>query len=158
MYKRQATDDVGNVAVCSFSITQNPLPTADAGNDTTIQLGAPVTLGGNPTGSGNPGPFSYLWFPAYDLDDPTVANPVATPTETTTYILYVLTPDGCAGTNTVTVSVNGNALNGSTSKQDGIRIAAYPNPASEILTVNADAGHNEAGIESMTLYLSLIHI
>ena len=77
---------------------------------------------------------------------------MATPTETTTYILYVLTPDGCAGTNTVTVSVNGNALNGSTSKQDGIRIAAYPNPASEILTVNADAGHNEAGIESMTLY------
>ncbi|GAB4333353.1 MAG: hypothetical protein Kow00127_24830 [Bacteroidales bacterium] len=41
------------------------------------------------TATGGSGTYSYLWSPADGLDDPTSANPVATPSETTTYTVSV---------------------------------------------------------------------
>src|SRR5581483_4181590 len=60
-------------------------PTAFAlnpGNNATICTGDSVRLGGSPTG---PVGATYSWSPAAGLSSPTAANPMASPTVTTTY-------------------------------------------------------------------------
>ncbi len=47
---------------------------------------------------------SYLWMPAAGLNDPTVANPIAAPTETTTY--QVIISQGSCFKDTLTTEVN----------------------------------------------------
>ena len=53
-----------------------------------------------------PAEASYTWTPAGSLDNPNVANPTATPEETTTYTVSITTPEGCATTRDVTVTVS----------------------------------------------------
>lgn len=60
---------------------------ADAGPDRVIADGATTLLGGPLTTAG-PG-YTYRWFPANYLDDPSKANPVATPLSSYTYYLAV---------------------------------------------------------------------
>lgn len=67
----------------------NPLVVAFAGNDTAICFGESVTLGGAPTGKKGTGALKYKWSPSTGLSNATIANPVATPTETTTYYVVV---------------------------------------------------------------------
>ena len=49
---------------------------------------------------------SYEWSPATGLSDPTVADPLAFPTTTTTYTLTVTNEHGCTATDEVTINVN----------------------------------------------------
>jgi hypothetical protein len=101
-----ATDDAGNSATCSFDVTVNPLPTADAGADVTISSGGNATLGGIPTATnGTPG-YTYQWFNlAGGGTISTVANPTVSPIITTEYQAYVIDTNGCAGTDVVVVTV-----------------------------------------------------
>jgi hypothetical protein len=67
------------------------------------------TIGTYNTGYANipPPVFTYSWSPAASLSDATIANPVATPTATQTYILTVTeTSSGCTNTANVIVTVN----------------------------------------------------
>jgi len=52
---------------------------------------------------------SVLWVPSIGLNDPTIANPIANPTETTTYTAIVISNEGCQQNVEVTVSI-GNEL------------------------------------------------
>ncbi len=97
------TDFNGCTASCTFTITVNPLPTANAGTDAVIILGNSTTLNGTATG-GNP-PYAYAWSPAASLSDPLIANPVATPAVTTIYTLTVVDTYGCYDSDEVTVTV-----------------------------------------------------
>jgi gliding motility-associated-like protein len=72
--------------------------TADAGEDVEVISGKSATLQGK-------GGVSYKWFPAEGLSNPNIANPVASPTKTTTYALEVVTEFGCVSTDEVTVTV-----------------------------------------------------
>ncbi len=47
----------------------------------------------------------YQWEPAESLDDPTAANPMATPSETTTYTVTITDENGCTSVASVTVEV-----------------------------------------------------
>lgn len=47
----------------------------------------------------------FLWFPFDGLDDPTSPTPVASPSQTTTYIVSVSNDDGCSVQVSVTVEV-----------------------------------------------------
>lgn len=76
-------------------------PPIDAGNDATVCGGVPVLLGGSPTSV--PGS-TFLWSPSTGLDDPTSANPVASPVATTIYVLTV-SNDTCTSTQAVTVTI-----------------------------------------------------
>ncbi len=76
----------------------NPTPTANAGSDKTIQNGESIQLQGS-------GGSSYLWSPTTGLSNPNIWNPIASPSETTTYTLTV-TENGCTDTDTVTVIVD----------------------------------------------------
>lgn len=91
----------------SINVNILPAPFADAGNDTTICLGDSVQLGGSPTG---PGGSTFTWTPATGLSSTTVANPMAFPSSTTTYIVSV--DNGiCPTTDTVTVFVGSALIN-----------------------------------------------
>ncbi|MBQ20608.1 MAG: hypothetical protein CMD31_07615, partial [Flavobacteriales bacterium] len=79
-------------------VTVSPLPTANAGNDTTICIGDSVQL--NATGGA-----SYTWTPAGSLTNPNIANPIAFPNTTTTYVVTVTDGLGCVDTDTVIVTV-----------------------------------------------------
>lgn len=73
---------------------------ANAGPDVTICRGSPVRLQGS-------GGSSYLWSPVDGLSDPEIANPIASPNVTTTYLLVVKDATGvCEGSDEVTVTVN----------------------------------------------------
>jgi gliding motility-associated-like protein len=78
----------------SLVITVLPLPSADAGNDTSACTG-PVQLNAS-------GGLNYSWSPAAGLSNPNIANPVATPAGTTTYTVTV-SNGACTDTDEVTV-------------------------------------------------------
>jgi len=82
------------------TVTVSQTPTAEAGVYGTY-TGIPVPLGNISSG---PGTFS--WSPATGLNDPAVAQPLASPGITTTYTLTV-NNNGCIATDTVTVTFGG---------------------------------------------------
>lgn len=66
--------------------------------DAAICLGGSTTLGAS-------GGVEFTWTPATGLSDPTIAAPVASPTDTTTYSVSIITPEGCEIIDSVTVNV-----------------------------------------------------
>jgi gliding motility-associated-like protein len=80
---------------------------AEAGKDTAICLGNSITIG-RVTSPG----LTYSWQPATGLSNSTIAQPIATPTLTTTYYLTASLIGGCSKLDTVTITVvNANAGN-----------------------------------------------
>lgn len=75
-------------SLATVVVTVLPELIADAGPDRVICSGSATMLGGIPTG-GTQG-FQYLWTPATGLSDPSVRNPIASPTSTTQYTLTVI--------------------------------------------------------------------
>jgi gliding motility-associated-like protein len=89
----------GCTATDQLQVTVFPSPTANVVTaDTTIQSGASVQLTGVGIGQAN-------WSPATGLSCTNCLNPVATPTETTTYTLTIYNADSCSATETVTITV-----------------------------------------------------
>jgi gliding motility-associated-like protein len=52
---------------------------------------------------------TFQWQPTFGLNDPNSANPIAAPTETTTYYVTALDANGCVVTDSVIVVVNKDA-------------------------------------------------
>lgn len=94
-----ATNSMGtNTYTVANYITVNAIPTANAGSDVAICTGSSTTL--TATGGG-----TYSWTPSTGLSATNIANPVANPTNTTTYSVTVTT-GGCSATDAMTVTVN----------------------------------------------------
>lgn len=72
----------------SLTVYVNPAPVPDAGPDGDICYGRSYTLQGS-------GGAQYIWSPAIYLNTTSGANPVATPSRTTTYSLTVIDAIGC---------------------------------------------------------------
>ncbi len=104
--------------VDSVMIDVYPLVGVDAGDDVEIFLDESTQL----QATGGEDTVTYLWIPNTWLDDPNIANPVATPEETTTYYVYITTPSGCVEYDSVTVTVVTTLLipSGFTPNGDGI--------------------------------------
>lgn len=83
------------------SVKSITAPAADAGPDKSTASGRPVKLEGKGSGSG----LKYLWIPAIYLDDPTKADPVASPVEDITYTLQVTNECNVIATDQVFVRV-----------------------------------------------------
>jgi hypothetical protein len=81
------------------TLTVPPAITADAGSDASICEGESTTLNGS-------GAANYSWSPVSGLSNPTVANPLAQPSVTTTYTLLVSDNFGCTDEDDVTITVN----------------------------------------------------
>ncbi len=88
----------------AVTLTVNPMLLANAGPNTATCTGNSAQLAAS---SGNGvAPFTYSWSPASSLSNPTIANPVASPTASTTYTVTVTDASGCSGTDQVLVTVN----------------------------------------------------
>jgi hypothetical protein len=99
-YSVVVTNATGCSSVCAILITVEPF--AIAGVNATICNGSSVTLGSVPIAG-----HTYSWSPATGLSSTTIANPVASPSVTTTYTLIeTITATGCQNSNPVTVVVN----------------------------------------------------
>lgn len=82
----------------SLTVSIIPIPPIFTSQDTTIILGTYTILS-------VVGGASYIWVPSDGLDDPTSPTPTASPTETTTYVVYITTADGCPTKDSVTITV-----------------------------------------------------
>ena len=118
----QSTQTVGLSASQTFTLTvTNPQGNCSDSDDVTINIeGSSMTLSpnaspsticeGNSTtlnahASGGSGNFTYTWSPSTGLNSTTIANPTASPTNTTTYTCTA--SDGYTTlTGTVTITVN----------------------------------------------------
>ncbi len=100
----EVTDDAGNSTSCSFDviITNNPLITCeiDAGEDEQIIEGREVQLNATASTQGN-----FIWSPSTGLSDTSIVNPIANPTETTTYSVVFTGDNGCTAEDLITVFV-----------------------------------------------------
>ncbi|MEO8886316.1 MAG: gliding motility-associated C-terminal domain-containing protein, partial [Mucilaginibacter sp.] len=106
-------------ATASVTVTVIPKPTVNAGIDQTILSGNTIQLKPTITGSN----LQYKWLPATYLDDPTIPNPIASPTQDITYTLYVTSQQGCfTVSDDIAIKVNANITptNTITPNGDGI--------------------------------------
>lgn len=95
---------ITNIYGCARSDSVRVIRTvvnADAGPDTTLCKGESVQIG-RPADPGT----TYRWLPAGSLSNDTIAQPVASPTSTTTYTLSITDSNGCQATDQVTVTVS----------------------------------------------------
>lgn len=92
------TDVNGCANSSAFSVTVNALPNVGISPDTSICNAGSVQL--NATGG-----ITYKWSPASTLNDPDIANPVATPIIQTIYTVTVTDANGCSGFANVTVNI-----------------------------------------------------
>jgi len=106
-YYFRAYNDCGWSTQDSILVLVNSLPTAEAGTTVTY-AGVPVLIG-----DPNNGPGNITWSPAAGLSSTDVAQPLASPTVTTTYTLTVEN-NGCVATDTVTVIFGGHLICGKT--------------------------------------------
>src|SRR5690606_2592819 len=86
----QVVDTHGCSATSTQSLTVHPKPAAITGPAASLCPGDSVRLGTSPvTGE------TYAWSPATGLSDPSVSNPLATPSATTDYTLTATNAFGC---------------------------------------------------------------
>lgn len=102
------TYNVSQGGNCCVEPTSNCVPPqVNPGSDISICPGQNANLGGSPTATGGSSSnYTYTWSPASGLSNPAAANPVASPTTTTTYTLTVSNGPNCSTTETVTVTVD----------------------------------------------------
>lgn len=97
--------------------------------DTTIVRGASVELGTGIAVFGGEGEYFYRWEPAETLSDSTILNPVATPADTTSYLLTVTDENGCSFSVAYTVNMRENAVSTPLVPiLKNLQAVLYPNP------------------------------
>lgn len=96
-YQVDITDAFGCVRSFPVTVNVNPLPTVGISNDTSNCPGQGVPLQAS-------GGISYSWTPTASLSNPNVANPIASPTVPTTYVVLVTDANGCENQGQVTVT------------------------------------------------------
>lgn len=87
------------VDTAQVTINVLPLPDVDAGNDTTIYRELSAQLEAT-------GALDYVWSPFDGLSDPFIFNPLASPLNTTTYVVTGTDAFGCVNTDTVRVIID----------------------------------------------------
>ncbi len=104
-YYVTSTSSKGCTSNDSTIATLTTPPTINAGNDQEICEGNSVQL--ESIGSNNI--TSYQWFPPIGLSDPKIPNPIASPSETTLYILQAA-HDECMVSDSLLITVDKNPV------------------------------------------------
>jgi len=104
-YTLTVSDFTGCQATSSVSITEQNILIADAGMDSSICSGNSITLGASPAASGGASGYTYNWTPGTDIDSTNIANPTATLSSSTTFILTITDSLGCTMSDSITIHV-----------------------------------------------------
>lgn len=97
--------------------------------DTTIVKGRSVVLGTDLIVFGGSGEYKYNWSPNATLNDSTIINPVATPLDTTTYMLTITDKYGCSFSVNYKVNARNPLVNSElVSSQQNVQAVLFPNP------------------------------
>ena len=91
------TDATGCAGTDSITINSNPLPVLNLGINQAVCENSIVQLNA-PTG------YNYNWLPAAGLDNPTIANPVATINNNVEYVLTITDAVGCTASDSITIT------------------------------------------------------
>jgi gliding motility-associated-like protein len=104
-YFLTVTDIRGCVSLQPDEVRINVTPAVKifAGRDTVVAMNQPLQLA--VTEIGNAGVTSYIWTPAFSLNDPFSATPVAILTQDQQFMVTGSTPEGCEGVDHVMVKV-----------------------------------------------------
>ncbi|MCX6271515.1 MAG: T9SS type A sorting domain-containing protein [Bacteroidetes bacterium] len=86
----------------TVTVTLLEAPQVDAGPDQSCLFGTGITMA--PFVAGGSLPYTYLWSPPDGLSNPFILNPLANPTDTTTYLFEVTDFHGCKGRDTITIN------------------------------------------------------
>ena len=97
-YLQTLTNSNGCDSIVTVNLSLYMQPVAFAGNDDTAQYNVPYQLSGS-------GGWNYEWSPAFPLNNPNIANPLAVITTTTTFYLNVKDNHGCVGLDTVIIKI-----------------------------------------------------
>jgi hypothetical protein len=102
----------GTITYCSgctetatTTVTVTPLTVSATATPTSISPPSTTSSSLVATPAGGTGPYTYSWTPAGSLNNPSISNPIATPTVTTVYTCVVTNAAGCSATTTTTVTV-----------------------------------------------------
>ena len=97
-YTLEVVGSDGCIATETLTVTVEEVPiTVGANADICLGESASLSAGGG---------VAYLWSPTAGLNDPTLANPTASPSVTTTYTVTVTTANGCEAESAMTVNVH----------------------------------------------------
>ncbi len=102
-YVVKVTDANGCVNRDTLNVTVNSLPTVNAGGDEQICNGKSIQL--NATGG-----VTYNWSPVAGLNFPNIQSPVASPANTTDYMVTATDANGCENYDVVRVTVMSNPV------------------------------------------------
>lgn len=129
----------------SVAINQPEALIADAGDDATLTQGKSITIGGSPSALYGYGNYSYFWSPEETLDNNTIANPLASPSEATIYTLTVTDNLGCTSQSSVIINVL-TEIN-----EHNQQIKIYPNPLTQntVLNISGISGKVEIKISDL---------
>ena len=97
-YNVTGTDQYGCKNSASVDVVVNPKPTTVVSNTQQFCEGNSVTLQAS-------GGINYLWSPAVGLSNVNIANPVASPADSTIYSVIITSANNCADTATVAIHV-----------------------------------------------------
>jgi hypothetical protein len=116
----------------TISVGQDPLLTADAGNDQTASPGDTVTLGATTVAAGGSGTYTYEWTPTAGVDDSSLANPsYVVGTSDVTFTVEVTDSKNCVAADNANVRVSTISVN----ETEKARFFVYPNPVSTELHI-----------------------
>jgi len=111
-YTVTAANALGCEGTATAAVQHFPEPQVNAGQDTGIDYGESTQLFGYGTGS-------MVWSPALSLTCDSCVAPVASPEQSTTYVLELTDANGCKAVDEVTVFVNGTLYVPNTFTPDG---------------------------------------
>ncbi|HTA82447.1 MAG TPA: gliding motility-associated C-terminal domain-containing protein [Bacteroidia bacterium] len=99
-YSVVVTDNNGCKDSLYTWVLVNPLPVVNACCDTTVFTGESIPLSAS-------GGTSYVWSPASGLSCTNCPNPIATPSQNTTYVVTATGTGGCTSIDSVLIKVEG---------------------------------------------------
>lgn len=89
---------IDSITIQAYIIVNPATQVTTTFDSVTIIAGESVTLGAG-------GGASYVWYPNYFLNNDSIANPIATPTDTIVYFVVMTDQNGCTSTAQVKVNV-----------------------------------------------------
>ncbi|MEE4215424.1 MAG: T9SS type A sorting domain-containing protein [Bacteroidales bacterium] len=104
------------------------------GNDTTICKNHSIKLGADPAATGGTEEYIFFWSPSDGLDDPTIPNPIASPAQSTKYVLTVTDANGCSASDFIDITID--LCLGVENIVNEENISIFPNPAAGAFTIS----------------------